>query len=53
MDGKDANIIMRRERNNQIMFEEHFYYKDEEKYSLRFHLLKERFLRSFQDMVKV
>lgn len=27
--GKEANIIVRGERNNQIMFEEQFYYKDE------------------------
>lgn len=26
---KEANIIVRSERNNQIMFEEHFEYKDE------------------------
>jgi hypothetical protein len=29
--GKEANIIVRGERNNQIMFEEQFDYKDEEK----------------------
>lgn len=28
--GKEANIIVRGERNNQIMFEEKFDYKDEE-----------------------
>lgn len=26
--GKEATIIIRRERNNQIMFEEQFEYKD-------------------------
>ncbi len=38
--GKEANIIVRGERNNQIMFEEQFDYKDEKKHSLRLHLLK-------------
>lgn len=42
--GKEANIIVRGERNNQIMFEEQFDYKDEKKHSLRLHLLKERFM---------
>ena len=42
--GKEANIIVRGERNNQIFFEEQFDYKDEEKHSLRLHLLKERFM---------
>lgn len=42
--GKEANIIVRGERNNQIMFEEQFGYKDEEKHPLRLHLLKERFM---------
>ena len=45
--GKEANIIVRGKRNNQIMFEEQFDYKDEEKYSLRLHLLKERFINKF------
>ncbi|MGP1624288.1 hypothetical protein [Bacteroides heparinolyticus] len=45
--GKDANIIVRGERNNQIMFEEQFDYKDEDKHSLRLHLLKERFMERF------
>ena len=40
--GKESNII-RGERNNQIMFEEQFDYKDEEKHSLRLHLLLEKF----------
>lgn len=35
------------ERNNQIMFEEKFDYKDEEKHSLRLHLLKGRFMEKF------
>lgn len=42
--GKEATIIVRGEWNNQIMFEEQFDYKDEEKHSLRLHLLKERFM---------
>ena len=42
--GKEANSIVRGERNNQIMFEEQFGYKDEEKHPLRLHLLKERFM---------
>lgn len=42
--GKEANIIVRGERNNQIFFEEQFDYKDEKKHSLRLHLLKERFM---------
>lgn len=45
--GKEANIIVRGERNNQIMFEEQFDYKDEDKHSLRLHLLKERFMEKF------
>lgn len=40
-------IIVRGERNNQIMFEEQFDYKDEEKPSLRLHLLKGRFMERF------
>lgn len=44
---KEATIIVRGERNNQIMFEEQFDYKDEEKHPLRLHLLKERFLVKF------
>jgi len=42
--GKEATIIVRGERNNQTMFEEQFYYKDEEKHSLRLHFLIEKFL---------
>ena len=45
--GKEATIIVKGEDNNQIMFEEQFYYKDKEKYSLRLHLLKERFMEKF------
>lgn len=45
--GKEANIIVRGERNNQIMFEEQFDYKDEEKHPLRLHLLKGRFMEKF------
>lgn len=45
--GKEANIIVRGERNNQIMFEEQFEYKDEEKHPLRLHLLKVRFLEKY------
>lgn len=41
---KEATIIVRGERNNQIMFEEKFSYKDEEKHPLRLHLLKEQFM---------
>lgn len=45
--GKEANIIVRGERNNQIMFEEQFEYKNEEKHSLRLHLLKEQFMNKY------
>lgn len=45
--GKEATIIVRGERNNQIMFEEHFDYKDEDKHSLRLHLLKGQFMEKF------
>ena len=48
--GKEANIIVRGERNNQIMFEEQFDYKDEYKHSLRLHLLSERFHRKFPQL---
>lgn len=43
--GKEATIIVKGERNNQVMFEEQFAYGDEEKHSLRLHLLKERFMK--------
>lgn len=45
--GKEATIIVKGERNNQIMFEERFEYKDEEKHPLRLHLLKERFMEKY------
>ena len=43
--GKEAKIIVRGDRNYQILFEEQFDYKDEVNYSLRLHLLSERFRR--------
>lgn len=47
---KEATIIVKGERNNQVMFEEQFAYKDEEKHPLRLHLLKERFMeKDFAD----
>ena len=45
--GKEANIIVRGERNNQIMFEEQFDYKDDKEHPLRLHLLKGRFVEKF------
>lgn len=42
---KEATIIVTGERNNQILFEEQFEYKDEEKHPFRLHLLKERFMK--------
>ena len=45
--GKEATIIVKGERNNQVMFEEQFAYKDEEKHPLRLHLLKERFMEKY------
>lgn len=42
--GKEANIIIRGERNGQILFEELFKYHDEEKHPLRLHLLKEEYV---------
>ena len=47
---KEAIIIVKGERNNQILFEEKFAYSDSEKQSLRLHLLKERFLRIYPQM---
>lgn len=47
---KEATIVVKGERNNQIMFEEQFDYKDEEKYPLRLHLLSERFHRKFPQL---
>ncbi|WP_314819726.1 hypothetical protein [Alloprevotella tannerae] len=46
--GKEANMIVRGERNNQIMFEEQFDYKDEDKHYLRLHLLKGRFMEKYR-----
>lgn len=40
--GKEANIIVRGERNNQILFEEQFEYKDEDKHPLRLHFLHDK-----------
>ena len=45
--GTDALIIVRGERNDKIMFEEEFDYKDAEKHTLRLHMLKEQFLNKF------
>ena len=42
--GKEATIIVKGERNNQILFEEHFEYNDENKHSLRLHFLIDKFL---------
>lgn len=39
--------MVRGERKNQVMFEEKFNYKDEEKNPLSLHLLKERFMKKF------
>ena len=50
---KEATIIVRGERNSQIMFEEAFSYKDEKKHSLRLHLLKERFIKTFPKLGEV
>lgn len=43
--GTEATIIVKGERNNQILFEEQFGYKDEKNHPLRLHLLKERFIQ--------
>ena len=48
--GKEATIIVKGEQNNQIMFEKQFEYKDEEKHSLRLHLLSERFHRKLPQL---
>lgn len=45
--GTEATIIVKGERNNQIMFEEQFAYSDSEKHPLRLHLLKERFMKKY------
>lgn len=44
--GKEATIIVTGERNNQILFEEQFDYKDEEKHSLRLHFMIDKFLNN-------
>lgn len=51
--GKDAAIIIRGERNNQIMFEEQFDYKDNENILYVFTYWKNDLLRSSLNMVKV
>lgn len=43
--GMEATIIVKGERNNQVMFEEQFAYSDNDKHPLRLHLLKERFMK--------
>lgn len=43
--GKEATIIVTGERNNQILFEEQFAYQDDNKHSLRLHLLIDKYLR--------
>lgn len=45
--GTEATIIVRGERNKQILFEEQFAYSDNEKHSLRLHLLKEQFMNKY------
>lgn len=42
-----STIIVKGERNNQMLFEERFEYKDEEKHPLRLNLLKERFMEEY------
>jgi hypothetical protein len=49
---KEATIIVRGERNNQIMVEEKSDHKDEEKHPLRLHLLKERFINNVSTPIK-
>lgn len=44
--GKDATIIVTGERNNQILFEEHFDYQDDNKHPLRLHFLIDKFLNN-------
>lgn len=44
--GKEATIIVKGERNNQILFEEHFAYQDDNKHPLRLHLLIDKFLNN-------
>lgn len=45
--GQEAAIIVTRERNNQILFEEQFEYKNDEKHFLRLHLLKDQFMNKY------
>ena len=45
--GTEATIIVKGERNNQIIFEEQFAYSDNEKHPLRLHLLKEQFVDKY------
>lgn len=45
--GTEATIIVKGERNNQIMFEEQFDYSDNEKHPLRLHLMKEQFINKY------
>lgn len=44
---KEATIIVKGERNNQILFEEYFAYQDDNKNPLRLHLLKEQFMEKY------
>jgi len=44
---KDATIIVRGKRNNQILFKECFDYKDEKIYPLRIHFLKDDFMEKY------
>lgn len=44
---KEATIIVKGERNDQILFEEQFAYSDNEKHPLRLHLLKEQFMEKY------
>lgn len=43
---KEATIIVKGERNNQILFEEQFDYNDENKHPLRLHFLIDKFLNN-------
>lgn len=48
--GKEATIIVTGERNNQILFEEQFTYQDDDRHSLRLHLLSEKFHRKYPEL---
>ena len=48
--GDKEAIFIVRGKNSQIMFEETFSYKDEKKHSLRLHLLKELFIKTFSQL---